>query len=92
MIPDTETADDAPEVKVEPANLEEALQQEFYEFLKEARGPMGYHVEYTKWVYGPTDVQRGRIKISKQVPIARAVLKELLTIRGILKEFEEDEG
>ncbi len=95
LFPEDMEEDEAPEVKVEPEprDPEVVMAELSEEWLKAMKGePGGYHIEYTKWVYGPTDVQRGRIKISKHVKIDRAILRELLIIRGILQEFEEDEG
>ena len=96
MIPDTEEAfeeagmEDVPEVKVEPEPRppEETLQELSEEWIKAMKGePGGYYVEVTKW----GTPGRGRIKISKHVKIDRAVLRELIIIHGILKEFEEDQ-
>lgn len=90
MIPDTE--EEAPEIRVEhpPMTPDEAMVEVAEAMTTMTKDPGGYHVEITRW--WTKGGESGRVKVSKHVKIDRAILRELLIMRNVLREFEEDEG
>lgn len=99
MIPGTEEIPVDEEMRLEverlpPKDAEEAFQR-YVEVLEKSSTATAieefpaYDVVYTRWTKG---TGHGRVKLSRRVKSSRAILKTLLVFRGILKEFEEDEG
>lgn len=101
MIPDTEEVEvpsdeDIFPIEVEkapPKDPEEAFRR-YVEVLEKQTAAVGedfppYDVEMVVW---PRGGHGRRITLSKRVHGARSILKTLLVFRGIIKEFEEDEG
>ena len=91
------TSEEAPEVKIEPEPLspEEAFGRYVAVLEKQSASAAfeefpAYDVEMVSWA-GKVGQNASRVKLSKRVRASRAILKTLLTFRGILNEFEEEE-
>ncbi len=90
----SEELPDEIEVELEkaPSKDPEEVMQRYVEAVERISTATGefppYHVEMTGW--GEEGGPVRSIKLSTHVQIPRAMLKALLTFRGILREFKED--
>ena len=83
--------DETPEVKIkeDAPDMEETMFRVAKAMEEGLHDPGGYHVTFTRWTKGKG---HGRVVLEKHVQISRAILRELLIMRGIMREFEEDKG